>query len=104
MVNDPPKIQPDSAETELKSKPIEMSEEESLLISAHTIKHSVDLEKWNSILQGLQNDIQIRHYSPRTLRTYLNWIEKFSAFIKKKPSQLKVEDVNRYLTWLAVHK
>jgi len=49
------------------------------------------------------NTIKVRHYSPKTLKSYTGWIRKFKTFVKSKdPASVSVEDVKAFLTWLAV--
>ena len=53
----------------------------------------------------LENEIRIRHYSPRTLRTYKGWLRKFQTFTRSKaPELLSSNDVKEYLTFLAVKR
>lgn len=60
---------------------------------------------WTSMYKELKNSIQIRHYSPSTLKTYTGWARKFQAFTKSKdPVLLTIDDVKAFLTWLAVEK
>ena len=60
---------------------------------------------WTRVYKELQSAIQIRHYSPSTLKTYSGWTRKFQTFTKSKdPGLLTVEDVKEFLTWLAVEK
>jgi len=51
----------------------------------------------------LGDEIKVRHYSPKTLKTYSNWTRKFQHYIKnKQPELLPAEDVKLFLTVLAV--
>ncbi|MBU1567625.1 MAG: integron integrase [Proteobacteria bacterium] len=60
---------------------------------------------WVSEYQKLQNEIAVRHYSHKTLRSYRGWLVKFQAFTKSKaPGLLTSEDVKEFLTFLAVKK
>ena len=44
------------------------------------------------------------HYSPRTIRSYLHWLRRFLSFHgSHDPSTFTEQDINRYLTYLAVH-
>ena len=53
----------------------------------------------------LDEEIQIRHYSPKTLKTYRHWLKRFQAFTRSKPPELlSAVDVKEFLTWLAVKK
>ncbi|MBW2165590.1 MAG: integron integrase [Deltaproteobacteria bacterium] len=45
----------------------------------------------------------MRHYSPKTLKTYSGWTRKFQIYTKSKdPHLVSVDDVKAFLTWLAV--
>ncbi|WP_456385765.1 integron integrase [Desulfolithobacter sp.] len=60
---------------------------------------------WSELYEKLENSIKIRHYSPATLRTYTGWARKFQSFTKSKDYRLlTVDDVKKFLTWLAVEK
>ncbi|MBN2061912.1 MAG: integron integrase [Deltaproteobacteria bacterium] len=58
---------------------------------------------WQNILTGLSNEIKVRHYSPKTLKSYMIWTRKFQGFNKSKnPEALSPSDVKEFLTFLAV--
>ena len=60
---------------------------------------------WSGVFNGLKNCIKIRHYSPKTLKTYSSWVRKLQSFTKSKdPQLLSVDDVKDFLTWLAVEQ
>lgn len=60
---------------------------------------------WRHIYTELENSIKMRHYSPKTLKSYTIYTRQFQAFVKSKDSKLiGVEDVKGFLTWLAVKK
>ena len=60
---------------------------------------------WVNEYHMLEEEIHIRHYSPRTLRTYRGWVRKFQAFTKSKsPESLIPGDVKEFLTHLAVKR
>ncbi|RII25217.1 MAG: integron integrase [Geobacter sp.] len=59
--------------------------------------------EWDEVLQKLADEIKVRHYSRKTLKTYALWSRQFQRFLKNKPPEdLTTEDVKEYLTWLAV--
>jgi integron integrase len=71
--------------------------------SGSTRNKQVEATSWVKEYSMLENEIRIRHYSPRTLRTYKGWLRKFQAFThSKKPELLSSDDVKEYLTSLAV--
>ncbi len=58
---------------------------------------------WNKALEDLSAEIQIRHYSPRTLEAYSIWVKKFRGFMRNKnPHELTMADVKEYMKYLAV--
>lgn len=60
---------------------------------------------WPDLYAKLRASILVRHYSPKTLKSYTGWTRKFQGFIRNKsPSELTVEDVKTFLTFLAVEK
>lgn len=62
-----------------------------------------DSPEWDSALEAMANEIKLRHYSRKTLKTYANWSRQFQRFLKNKPPQeLGGDDVKAYLTYLAV--
>ena len=45
-------------------------------------------KEWDKVYSDLYAEIKVRHYSPKTLRSYSTWVRKFQAFTKsKKPSE-----------------
>lgn len=47
--------------------------------------------------------LRVRHYSRRTEEAYIHWIRRYIEFFEHQhPRQLTEEDVNRFLTHLAV--
>ncbi len=60
-------------------------------------------EKWTAKMEALSNEIKVRHYSPKTLKSYSTWVRKLQSFLKSKnPDELSTEDVKSFLTFLAV--
>jgi integron integrase len=60
---------------------------------------------WEWVYARLGSAIQVRHYSPKTLRSYRGWVRKLQAFTKSKdPRTLSMEDVRDFLSFLAVDK
>lgn len=59
---------------------------------------------WAGEFSRMGEEIALRHYSPKTLRSYLGWMRKLQTFTKSKsPELLTTEDVKAFLTNLAVH-
>jgi integron integrase len=62
-----------------------------------------DSPEWDEIIGKLADEIKVRHYSRKTLRTYAHWSRQFQRFLKNKPpEELTTVDVKEYLTFLAV--
>ena len=60
---------------------------------------------WAQSIEALKNEIRVRHYSPKTLKSYSLWAEKFRYFIQPVlPEDLTPDDVKAFLTFLAVKK
>lgn len=55
------------------------------------------------LLDRLRDAIRARHYSPRTEDAYVSWVRRFILFHgKRHPSSMGAEEVNAFLTTLAV--
>jgi len=64
-----------------------------------------DNASWESEYSQLADEIQVRHYSKKTLKTYQGWMNKFQTFTRSKsPAMLSADDVKSFLTFLAVKK
>ncbi len=60
---------------------------------------------WQTMYDELTDQIKVRHYSPKTLKTYTFWVRKFQYFTKSKnPEALSTSDVKEFLTFLAVEQ
>ena len=60
---------------------------------------------WLEIYDGLNDEIKTRHYSPKTLKSYVHWARKFQNFTESKnPKALSTSDVKKFLTFLAVEQ
>jgi site-specific recombinase XerD len=62
-------------------------------------------EEWKSALGNLSAEIKIRHYSPKTLKTYTLWVKKFQGFTRNMdPQLLSSNNVKEFLTFLAIKR
>ena len=62
-----------------------------------------DSSEWDAALRTLAEEIKVRHYSRKTLKTYANWSRRFQRFLRNKPPKdLSTSDVKEHLTYLAV--
>ena len=58
---------------------------------------------WTDVYASLKKEIQVRHYTNRTLETYSKCVRNFQQFTNSKPiDTLSTTDVKDYLTFLAV--
>jgi len=54
------------------------------------------------LLEKMRRAIRVRHYSIRTEEAYLGWVRRFFAFTRRHPKELSSDEINRFLTHLAV--
>jgi integron integrase len=60
---------------------------------------------WSGVETALRNEIMLRHYSPKTLKSYMQYVRRLRGFmVNKDPGLLTTMDVKRFLTDLAVNK
>jgi integron integrase len=60
---------------------------------------------WSSLYKGLNAEIKLRHYSPKTLKAYTRWVRYLQGFTRSKdPKSLSPSDVKEFLTSLAVKR
>lgn len=60
---------------------------------------------WRQVYSELESSIRMRHYSPRTLKSYVGYTRQFQAFVKSKdPKCVEVADVKAFLSFLATKK
>ena len=50
--------------------------------------------------QRMLDDMQVRNFSPRTIRTYIDHIAKFARYFGKSPELLGTEEIRRYQLYL----
>jgi integron integrase len=63
------------------------------------------LSPWEVAMKSLGDEIKLRHYSPKTFKSYSVWIDKLKYFTKiKLPETLTASDVKAFLTFLAVER
>lgn len=72
-------------------------------------KSSVSLPKekkfWAKIYTDLDSAIKVRHYSPKTYKSYAGWVRQLQHFTHEKaPESLSIDDVKSFLTHLAVKR
>ncbi len=60
---------------------------------------------WELVYNALHAEITLRHYSPKTLKSYRGWVRQFQNYTKSKdPQLLSAIDVKDFLTFLAVKR
>lgn len=60
---------------------------------------------WKDEFARMAEEIKVRHYSAKTLRSYTQWMRHLQAFTRSKdPRSLSSADVKEFLTFLAVTK
>ncbi len=63
------------------------------------------LAQWEILFKDTIKALRLRHRSYRTEKAYLGWLVRFKEFVKEKsPQELTGEDVQDFLTHLAVEK
>ena len=54
------------------------------------------------LLDQLRVSIRMKHYSPRTEKSYVHWIKRFIIFTgKRHPRELGAPEVSAFLSYLA---
>lgn len=49
-----------------------------------------DAPEWDAVLASMADEITVRHYSRKTLKTYAHWSRQFQKFLQNKsPLELK---------------
>jgi integron integrase len=68
-------------------------------------KPKITNASWVAVYRDLKSEINTRHYSPSTLKTYIGWARQFQNFTKSKDPQLLADaDIKDFLTYLAVDR
>ncbi len=59
---------------------------------------------WHLPIERLITEIELRHYSRKTLKHYTFWAKKFGAFAKEKnPDEINSNDAREFLSYLTRH-
>ena len=57
------------------------------------------------LLDQVRDVVRLKHYSMSTEKTYVGWIKRFILFHNKRhPKDMGAEEVQAYLTYLAVNQ
>ena len=66
---------------------------------------SPEAREWTAALERLKDEINLRHYSPKTLKSYRSWVLKYQTYLKSKSLKLLgPEEVKSFLTYQAVDR
>lgn len=61
-----------------------------------------DNRPWEAVYDQLKEEIRLRQYSDKTLKTYRTWIRQFAGYLNhKQPEAVDSEDAKKFLTHLA---
>ncbi len=66
------------------------------------VSHPATKARPPRLLDRIRSAIRVRHYSIRTEEAYLAWVRRFIKFHKQHPRDLEADQINRFLTHLAV--
>jgi len=73
--------------------------------AAATSRANGEVDPWSAIFERMRQALRIRHYSPNTEKTYLDWSRRFVTYVHGRPSETVGEaDVRRYLSHLAIQR
>jgi len=89
---------------EIKEHILPYSKSEKVKIdSKKKVVTSIYNQSWQDAYQNLENEIKVRHYSPKTHKSYKGWVRKFQTFNRSKDLKLlDSSDVKKFLSYLAV--
>jgi hypothetical protein len=69
------------------------------------IPNNSEIKKDKKLLDLVRDAVQVRHYSIRTERAYVNWVKQFVIFHNMAhPTNMGKAEIEKFLTWLAVEK
>jgi hypothetical protein len=68
-----------------------------------TVKDTKAFEKLHGgLIQRMESECRVRHYSIRTEGVYVTWVRRFLSFCNgQDPAQLGAQDIKKYLEFLA---
>lgn len=58
----------------------------------------------SELRQKMKIDMELRGYSPRTMKNYINQVSSFAKFYNKSPELLKEKDIRDYLHYCIMEK
>ncbi len=88
--------------TDLQQTDITGAQESNCLVTPEEIISGAD---WRWVYIKLEEQIKVRHYSDKTLKSYRGWIRQFQTFVKScDATTVDTEMVKSFLTFLAVKR
>jgi integron integrase len=73
--------------------------------NCYVSSHKEGTMKRPRLLDQVRELCRVRHYSPRTEKTYIDWIKRYIFFHDKRhPKDMGATEINAFLSWLATSK
>ena len=92
------------ADKYLKPKPSLLSSNGSIESKSMGPNNGRNSADWKEIFNKLHESMRLRHYSPRTEKSYRIWINKFRKYFNnREPLTLEGADVKKLLSHIALH-
>jgi integron integrase len=95
------------AEKYLKSdkRPVNLSTNGSVDSKRDVSNKGYNIPSWKEIFDKLHESLRLRHYSPRTEKSYRIWINKFRKYLNEcDPLMLEGKDVKNFLSHIALRE
>jgi hypothetical protein len=95
------------AEKYLKSdkRPVNLSTNGSVDSKRDVSNKVYNIPSWKEIFDKLHESLRLRHYSPRTEKSYRIWINKFRKYLSNRdPLMLEGKDVKNFLSHIALRE
>ena len=95
------------AEKYLKSdkRPVNLSTNGSVDSKRDVSNKVYNIPSWKEIFDKLHESLRLRHYSPRTEKSYRIWINKFRKYLNEcDPLMLEGKDVKNFLSHIALRE
>jgi site-specific recombinase XerD len=74
------------------------------LVPVLKIPHFTGVLRMTPLRRRFLEDLQIRNYSPKTIKTYISHVAAFAAFCGQSPEHLGPEDIRRWQVYLVAQK
>ncbi|MCK4431978.1 MAG: phage integrase N-terminal SAM-like domain-containing protein, partial [Candidatus Aminicenantes bacterium] len=84
---------------------VALSTSDSIELESNSLDSGKNLHDWKEIFIRLHENMRLRHYSPRTEKSYRIWINKFRNHLNNRdPLTLEDKDVKGYLIHIALRE